>query len=136
VTRFLPVIKTQFGFLAGTASLALPFMGDDFRKEIGQALAENKPKLQQLMTQNPYGVPILTGTWGGSFAVTGFGTEMYLLHKAFPESIGPQYTLHALDYVLGRHPASNVSYVSGVGTRSKLIAYGTIARTIPSFLEE
>jgi len=56
--------------------------------------------------------------------VTRFGTEMYLLHKAFPESIGPEYTLHALDYVLGRHPVSNVSYVSAVGTQSKLIAYG------------
>ena len=56
--------------------------------------------------------------------MTRFGTEMYLLHKAFPESIGPEYTLHALDYVLGRHPVSNVSYVSAVGTQSKLIAYG------------
>jgi hypothetical protein len=124
LTQLLPVIKAQFGFLAGTASLALPLMGDDLRKEIAQALADNKPKLQQLMSQNPYGVPILTGTWGGSGAVTRFGTEMYLLHKAFPESIGPEYTLRALDYVLGRHPVSNVSYVSAVGTQSKLIAYG------------
>lgn len=122
--QLLPAIKTQFGALAGTASLALPLMGDGFRKEIVQTLADNKPKLQQLMSQNPYGVPILTGTWGGSAAATRFGTEMYLLHKAFPESIGPEYTLHALDYVLGRHPASNVSYVSAVGTQSKLIAYG------------
>jgi hypothetical protein len=49
---------------------------------------------------------------------------MYLLHQAFPASIGPQYTLDGLDYVLGRHPVSNVSYVSSVGTQSKLIAYG------------
>ena len=49
---------------------------------------------------------------------------MYSPARAFPESVGPEYTLHAIDYVLGNHPASNVSYVSGVGTQSKLIAYG------------
>lgn len=31
---------------------------------------------------------------------------------------------HGLDYVLGRHPVSNLSYVSSVRTQSKLIAYG------------
>ena len=29
-----------------------------------------------------------------------------------------------LHYILGAHPASNVSFVSGVGTRSKHVAYG------------
>lgn len=57
----------------------------------------------------------------GSGQVTHFATQMYLLHEAFPEIIGSDYTLDGLDYVLGRHPASNVS---SVGTQSKLIAYG------------
>ncbi|MEL0209321.1 MAG: glycosyl hydrolase, partial [Novosphingobium sp.] len=34
------------------------------------------------------------------------------------------YTLRAIDYLLGRHPANNLSLVSGVGTQSKLAAYG------------
>jgi len=41
-----------------------------------------------------------------------------------PESIGPECTLHGLDCVLGTHPASNISLVSGVGPQSKLVAYG------------
>jgi len=49
----------------------------------------------------------------------------YILHKAFPDIIGPEYTLRGLDYVLGTHPASDVSLVSGVGSRSKTIAYGS-----------
>jgi len=49
---------------------------------------------------------------------------MYDLHRAFPDIIGPEYMLRAIDYVLGRHPVSNVSYVSRVGAQSKLIAYG------------
>jgi hypothetical protein len=32
--------------------------------------------------------------------------------------------LRGLEYILGRHPVSNVSFVSGVGTRSKKVAYG------------
>jgi hypothetical protein len=49
---------------------------------------------------------------------------MYYLHKAFPSIIGPEYTIRALDYILGRHPANNLSLVSTVGTASKLIGYG------------
>ena len=70
------------------------------------------------------GVPIASGTWGGSGAVAEFAIQMYFLHAAFPVIVGTEYVFRGLDYVLGMHPASNVSYVSGVGTQSKLIAYG------------
>ena len=53
-----------------------------------------------------------------------FGSNMYVLHKAFPEIIGPEYTINALDYILGRHPVHNLSLVTTVGTASKLIMYG------------
>jgi endoglucanase len=43
--------------------------------------------------------------------------------RHFQKSLA-QSTLRGIDYVLGTHPASNVSYVSSVGTQSKLIAYG------------
>jgi hypothetical protein len=46
------------------------------------------------------------------------------LHKSFPEIIGPEYTYRGLNYILGCHPASNISFVSGVGTKSKMVAYG------------
>jgi len=122
--ELVPAIKEKFAFLGGTASRAIPLMDDQFKKDIREGLAAYKTKLQQMLAQDPYGVPIATGTWGGSGAVTQFGTETYYLHRAFPDTIGPEYTLHAIDYVLGRHPVSNVSYVSGVGAQSKLIAYG------------
>lgn len=75
-------------------------------------------------TTNPFGVPIADGTWAGSNQVVSFGTTMYLLHTAFPDLIGTDHTLDAIDYVLGRHPANNLSLVSTVGTASKLIGYG------------
>jgi len=49
---------------------------------------------------------------------------MYFLHKAFPDIVGPDYTLRAVNYILGMHPVSSTSYVSAVGTVSKLKAYG------------
>ena len=54
-----------------------------------------------------------------SWAVTN-----YYLHKAYPDLVGPEYAFRGLAFIFGTHPASNVSFVSGVGTRSKMIAYG------------
>ena len=45
-------------------------------------------------------------------------------HKAFPEIIGPEYACKGLNYIYGCHPGSNISFVSGVGTYSKKVAYG------------
>jgi hypothetical protein len=80
--------------------------------------------LDEELSKNPYGVPIATGTWGGSGQAAGLGVHAYFLHQAFPDIMGSEYTLRSLDYVLGTHPVSNVSYVSSVGAHSKLVAYG------------
>jgi hypothetical protein len=48
---------------------------------------------------------------------------MYFLHRAFPDVVGPEYTFRGVSYLLGTHPTSSLSYVSSVGTRSKLVAY-------------
>lgn len=122
--ELLPVISKKFNVLGATAARAIPFMDAGFRKALANDVAVYKAQVDRIIAENPWGVPIATGTWGGSGGVTRFASDMFLLHEAFPDMIGPEYTLHALDYVLGRHPVSNVSYVSGVGTESKLIGYG------------
>jgi hypothetical protein len=53
-----------------------------------------------------------------------FAMRNFILHRAFPAVIGPEYTLRGAAYILGTHPASSVSMVSGVGAHSKTIAYG------------
>jgi hypothetical protein len=119
-----PVIEKRFLFLGGIAVRAIPYMDAAFRSNFETALRANQARMDDLLAKNPYGVPIAPGGWGGAGAATGFAAQMYFLHQAFPDLIGTEYTLRGLDYVLGRHPVSNVSYVSGVGTDSKLIAYG------------
>ncbi len=120
----VPVIREQFTFLGGSATRAIPYMDGNFKAGIASALSVFIPKMKETLSQNPYGVPISMGTWGGAGWVTRFASEMYLLHEAFPNVVGPEYTLRGLDYVLGNHPASNLSLVSTVGAKSKLIAYG------------
>jgi len=120
----LPVIKQHFDWLGGAAILAIPYMDADYRAELAAAAKQAKAKLDAGLAATPFGVPVSMGTWAGAPLVVGFGTNMYLLHKAFPEIVGPEYTLAALDYVLGRHPVSNLSLVTTVGTASKQIMYG------------
>jgi endoglucanase len=55
--------------------------------------------------------------------VVDMATRMYFLHRAFPDLVGPEYTLRAVNYILGTHPVSSTSYVAGVGTVSKTQTY-------------
>jgi hypothetical protein len=122
--ELLPFIQQHFGEMGWLAVRAIPFMDAEFKAALRATLATYKADLDKKLAQNPFGVPISMGTWGGARAAAGFAAEMYFLHRAFPETIGTDYTLRGFDYVLGRHPVSNVSYVSSVGTSSKLIMYG------------
>jgi hypothetical protein len=122
--QLMPVIQQRFEWLGSAAVRAIPLMGPDYRAQLVPLVQALKAKVDQDKTQNPFGVPISDGSWAGSNQVVSFGTTMYLMHKAFPELIGTDYTLDAIDYVLGRHPANNLSLVSTVGTASKLIGYG------------
>lgn len=51
-----------------------------------------------------------------------------LARSGIPGDSGPEYTLHTLDYVLGRHPASNVAYSGNHSARNEGI-FGTIVGT-------
>jgi endoglucanase len=124
LTALLPAIQKDFGGLGWLAARALPFMDAGFKKSLAKALSEFKAQADAELAKNPYGVPISTGTWGGSGIATGFAVRMYYLHQAFPNIVGIDYTLRGFDYVLGRHPVNSVSYVSSVGTSSKLVGYG------------
>jgi endoglucanase len=120
----LPTIRKNFFGLGWLAARAIPFMDAAFKTSVTDAAREFKKVSQSQLAKNPFGVPIVRGTWGGSEPVASFAMHMYFLHQAFPEIIGVDETLRGFDYLLGRHPASNVSYVSTVGTSSKLVAYG------------
>lgn len=86
-----------------------------------QELQNNKGKFGE---QNPFGVPISRGGWAGNGGIIEMGIANYFMHKAFPEIVSPDLTFNALEYIYGCHPGSDISFVSGVGTVSKKVAYG------------
>jgi hypothetical protein len=118
----LPVIQKSPG--GWRALRAIPYMDAQFKRALEATAIAIKTRVDTEFAHNPFGVPISTGTWGGSKGAATFAVAMYYLHQAFPNIVESDYVLNGFDYVLGRHPASAVSYVSGVGTSSKLIAYG------------
>jgi hypothetical protein len=81
-------------------------------------------ELGSITEDNPFGIRMRTGGWGGAGRAIGFGMTNYILYKAFPEIIDPEYIFAGLNFVYGCHPGSDISFVSGVGTHSKRVAYG------------
>jgi hypothetical protein len=123
LAALMPVIKAHFEMVGPAAVRAIPLMDAGYRAQLVPLVRQVKAKADATIT-NPFGVPIALGSWAGSNQVATFGSTMFMLHRAFPEIVGTQYTLDAIDYLLGRHPANNLSLVSTVGTQSKLNGYG------------
>jgi endoglucanase len=119
-----PAVEPRFEFNAVMAVRALPFLSSAFAEKFAARTALYAQKLGELAKENPYGVPIFTGGWAGSGQVVAFATRNYLLHKAYPRLIDAETVYRGLHYILGRHPGSDLSFVSGVGTVSKEVAYG------------
>lgn len=124
LVEMLPTISQRFAFGGWSAVRALPYMDAEFKKRVEEAVKAYVAQLDKDLAATPFGVPPSRGGWGGSGAVIDLGARMYFLHKAFPEIVGKDYTLRAANYILGTHPVSSTSYVSAVGTKSKLKAYG------------
>jgi hypothetical protein len=104
---------------------ALPFMDMDFKNELREQTVKFKKQLDSLSMKNPYGVPLgQGGFWEGNYLLVDWALCTAKLHEVFPDIIGEKYAIRGLDYVLGCHPASSISFVSGVGTNSKRVTYG------------
>lgn len=124
IEKLWPSIAKFFGFQAGVAAEALPLMPRSYRKAMIPLVREWVAKSDAAVARNPYGVPISEGGWAGNEGVLGYGLTTYALHKAFPDIVKPDAVFRSLAYVLGNHPGSDISFVSGVGSRSKEVAYG------------
>jgi hypothetical protein len=119
----LVITPQQMGFSGWTAVRALPYLDASAKDQLHDAVKTYMADLDKQLNATPFGVPPSLGTWGGSGAVVDMAIRMYFLHKAFPDLVGPEYTLRAVNYILGTHPVSSTSYVAGVGTVSKTKTY-------------
>jgi hypothetical protein len=117
------ITPQQMDFRGWTAVRALPYLDAGAKDQMRGAVKTYMAGLDKQLDVTPFGVPPSLGTWGGSGAVVDMAIRMYFLHKAFPDLVGPEYTLRAVNYILGTHPVSSTSYVAGVGTVSKTKTY-------------
>jgi endoglucanase len=122
--EMFPSAAEQIALGGWLAVRALPYLDTAYRTRLEAAVRASIPQMERRLAATPFGVPPSLGAWGGSAEVAEFGAAMYFLHEAFPRLVGPQYTLRAANYLLGMHPVSSVSYISAIGTASKLQAYG------------
>jgi hypothetical protein len=117
------ITPEQMGFRGWTAVRALPYLDASAKDQMREAVKTYMAGLDKQLDATPFGVPPSLGTWGGSGAVVDMAIRMYFLHKAFPDLVSSEYTLRAVNYILGTHPVSSTSYVAGVGTVSKTQTY-------------
>jgi len=125
VTR-LPAIINDFNSLAWTIVRVSEKIDDrEFHNQINARKKEFYASLEETMGSNPYDLPYRPQIWGAGWYIQDFGVKQYFLYKYWKEDASKEYMLSALNFVLGRHPSSNnISYVSGVGTKSTIVAYG------------
>ncbi len=119
-----PALDRALDYVIEPAVLAMPYFGNEYRERLTSYVEKFKKENDELFTKNPYGVPIGTRPWAGDEEVIRWAVTNYYLHEAFPRIIGPECTIRGIDYIFGCHPYSNLSFVLGVGTRSKRIGYG------------
>jgi endoglucanase len=124
VQALWPTIDRGFGELAPLAVRALSHLGLSFARKLEARTRAYAGELRRIVAENPFGVPISTAGWAGNSQVARFALTCYALHSAFPALIDREHALRGLGYLLGCHPASDRSLVSGVGAASKTVAYG------------
>ena len=123
VEELFPTALQHMEFQGWSAVRALPYLDASYKVRFRAALEAWLPELNRELDTTPFGVPPSRRDWGNAEQVADFGVEMYFLHEAFPDLVGPEYTLRAANYLLGTHPVSSESYIAAVGTASRLHTY-------------
>jgi hypothetical protein len=119
-----PALDRSVQFALLTALQACPYMDEAYRDRLRAYVIRFREMSDGFARQNPYGVPMATGGWGGNGGIVNWAITGYYAHRQFPDVMNEAYVYRGLDYLFGCHPYSNVSFVSAVGTHSKKITYG------------
>ncbi len=141
--RFGPISGEQFESIWGAALVRAlgAVSNDEFRSTIVGLAKKWKTVLDRESASNPFGVPappwftprdseLAPGpenhenSWGLGWDLQSHAMQAYYLHKHLPELFDKSAVFNVVNFVLGCHPADNRSFVSGVGARSALAAYG------------
>lgn len=120
-----PQLDSALAWNIAVAAKAVPYMPPDYKSKLEKYVLQYREEIEKLSHENPYGVLIGTRGWAGDYELINWSIANYYLHKSFPNMIGCECVYRALTYLFGCHPYSNISFVAGVGTRSKKRTYGS-----------
>jgi hypothetical protein len=113
-----------------------------FEKAVRESAARWKTLAENRAKASPYGVLYMDEVlnpgyklearsgihsgfvWGHGWNLQSDAMRQYYLHKRLPEMFSAEPIFNTVNFVLGCHPATNESFVSGVGAHSTLAAYG------------
>lgn len=118
------LLDDNLDFNMNSALLAVSSMNDSYKQKLRGYVIRYKEKMDKENAENPYGVPIAKRGWGGSSQVINWASTNYYIHKIYPDLMDKESVYQGLNYILGCHPYSNLSFVNAVGNRSKKVAYG------------
>ena len=104
-----------------------------FNSGIKTALEAYKPKLDSMLASTPFGIQWRPAVWGVGWSIQDFAMQHYYLAKKYPDLFDREPILNVVNYVLGCHPASSTSLVSGVGAHSITVAFG-VNRTMEGYI--
>ena len=125
LNELLPAIKENIERVGWSVVRASDLVEDTgFANEVEEALRSYKNELDSTLSQNPFGVPWNPRVWGIGWNIQQYALQQYYLSQAYPEMFDRENVLRVVNYVLGCHPGSNTSLVSGVGAHSLTVAYG------------
>jgi endoglucanase len=124
LAKLWPLLDSAQWRHLNAALLALPHMDAAYKTRLRSYVASYKQSNEELNAENPYGVPVIARGWGGTSQVINWSSVNYYAHNAYPDLISADDVYRGLGYIFGCHPYSNLSFVGGVGTRSKRVSYG------------
>ena len=133
LVELVPSIRAMsvraFGGVAGfTLARAAGRTGDEsFQTAVAAQAAELAKVTAKEFAGNPYGVPFEFYVWGNNWDVLDAAARLYYFIKHYPDTFPKEDLFSAVNYNFGCHPATNHSFVSGVGANSATVGYGFIA---------
>lgn len=94
------------------------------RKKFEKELVHFSDSMKNVFSQNPYGTYLDAFLWGYGWDILWRTYKYYYLTQNYPELFPFDPIINCNEFMLGKHPYNNVSYVSGVGTQIPIPAFG------------
>ena len=63
--------------------------------------------------------------WAGNTPIMKWAINNYFINQYYPDLMAKGDVFKAMNYLLGCHPYSNISFVATIGAKSKKVTYGS-----------